>query len=346
MIMVEKTMRFSIIVPIYNKECYVRECLESIRNQIFEDFECLMIDDGSTDSSSRICKEFSTDDDRFKYFYKENGGLVSARKFGAHRATGEYVINIDADDFIKNDFLRVINEEIERNSPDTVCFKYTFFRMNKECKADIGQAIGFFEGKQTSEILKKYLFDNEQERINSGAILFNICTKAVERELYIKSQEKVDSRITSGEDTVFTFVWCFYTKRISCIDYDGYMYRQEESSIEHTFNMNCFSNLELVCNEMMRINDKLDGEYQNNIRAYQFYRLERYVYLLAQNSKSMYKFLQSITAVKNEHPDLFDFKFDIKSLNCSNKTKYCILRNKLFYVSYLFGRTIYKGKLS
>lgn len=146
-------MRFSIIVPIYNKECYVRECLESIRNQVFEDFECLMIDDGSTDSSSIICKEFSTDDDRFKYFYKENGGLVSARKFGAHQATGEYVINVDADDFIKNDFLKVINEEIERNSPDTVCFKYTFFRMNKEFKIDIGQVMGFFEGKQISEIL-------------------------------------------------------------------------------------------------------------------------------------------------------------------------------------------------
>ena len=124
------------------------------------------------------------------------------------------------------------------------------------------------------------------------------------------------------------------------------MYRQEESSIEHTFNMKYFSNLELVCNEMMRINDELDGGYQNNIHAYQFYRMERYIYLLAQNSKSMYKFLQSTTTVKNEHPDLFDFRFDIKSLNCANKIKYCILNNKLFYVSYFFARTIYMGKLS
>ena len=97
---------------------------------------------------------------------------------------------------------------------------------------------------------------------------------------------------------------------------------------------------------MMRINDELDGGYQNNIHAYQFYRMERYIYLLAQNSKSMYKFLQSTTTVKNEHPDLFDFRFDIKSLNCANKIKYCILNNKLFYVSYFFARTIYMGKLS
>ena len=337
-------MRFSIIVPIYNKECYVRECLESIRNQVFEDFECLMIDDGSTDSSSIICKEFSTDDDRFKYFYKENGGLVSARKFGAHQATGEYVINVDADDFIKNDFLKVINEEIERNSPDTVCFKYTFFRMNKEFKIDIGQVMGFFEGNQISEILKKYLFDNEQERVNSGSILFNICTKAVERELYIKCQEKVDSRITSGEDTVFTFVWCFYTKRISCIDYDGYMYRQEESSIEHTFNMKYFSNLELVCNEMMRINDELDGGYQNNIHAYQFYRLERYIYLLAQNSMSYFEFKDKMKQVINDFPRLIDVRF-LNRFRVSNTIRYLIIKNKFWIATYILAKTRYKDKL-
>ena len=337
-------MQFSIIVPIYNKEFYVRECLESIRSQSFEDFECLMIDDGSTDSSSRICKEFSSDDERFKYYYKENGGLVSARKFGAHRAIGEYVINVDADDFIKNDFLKVINEEIERKSPDTVCFKYTFFRTNKEFKADIGQVIGSFEGKQTSDILKKYLFDNEQERINSGSILFNICTKAVERKLYIKCQEEVDNRITSGEDTVFTFVWCFYTKRISCIDYEGYMYRQEESSIERTFNMKYFSNLELVCNEIMRINDELDGGCQNNIHAYQFYRLERYIYLLAQNSKSYFEFKDKMKQVINDFPRLIDVRF-LNRFRVSNTIRYLIIKNKFWIATYILAKTRYKDKL-
>lgn len=337
-------MRFSIIVPIYNKECYVKECLESIRNQSFEDFECLMIDDGSTDSSSRICKEFSAGDERFKYFYKENGGLVSTRKFGAHHVSGDYVINIDADDFIKKDFLKVINEEIEKNTPDTVCFKYRFFRNNEEFKADIGQVIGFFEGNQSSTILKKYLFDNEKRRINSGSILFNICTKAVERELYIKCQEKVDSRITSGEDTVFTFVWCFNTKRISCIDYDGYMYRQDESSIEHTFNMNCFSNLELVYNEMMRINDELDGGYQNNIHAYQFYRLERYIYLLAQNSKLYFEFKKNIKQVIKDYPALIDVRFRNR-FRVSNNARYQIVKCRLWIACFILAKTKYKEKL-
>ena len=344
MVMVKKTMRFSIIVPIYNKECYVRECLESIRNQAFKDYECLMIDDGSTDSSFRICKELSTDDNRFKYFYKENGGLVSARKFGAHQAAGDYVINIDADDFIRNDFLQEINAEIERNSPDTVCFKYSFFITNQEVKADIGQAIGFFEGKQTSAIFKKYLFDNERERINSGSILFNICTKAVERELYVKCQEEVDNRVTSGEDTLFTFVWCFNAERISCINYDGYIYRQEKSSIEHKFNMKYFANLELVCTEMMRINDELDGEYQNSIHAYQFYRLERYIFLLAQNSKSYFEFSKKIKKVAKDYSKLVDVGF-CNRFGVSNKIRYQIIKNKLWIASYILAKTKYKDKL-
>lgn len=337
-------MRFSIIVPIYNKESYVKECLESIMNQSFKDFECLMIDDGSTDSSSRICKEFSADDERFKYFYKENGGLVSARKYGAQQATGEYVINVDADDFIKNDFLTVINEEIERNIPDTVCFKYTFYRNNEKSKADIGQAIGFFEGKQLNSVLKNYLFDNEKRYINSGSILFNIWAKAVKRDLYIKCQEKVDNRITSGEDTVFTFVWCLFTKRVSCMDYDGYMYRQEESSIEHTFSMKYFSNLELVCTEMMRINNELDGGYQNNIHAYKFYRLERYIYLLAQNSKSYFEFMKKFKQVIKDHSALFDVRF-WNRLNVLNNIRYRIVKNRLWIASYILAKTKYKDKL-
>ena len=337
-------MRFSIIVPIYNKECYVRECLESIRNQSFKDFECLMIDDGSTDSSSRICKEFSRDDDRFKYFYKENGGLVSARKFGAHHVSGDYVINVDADDFIKNDFLKVISEEIERSSPDTVCFRYTVFKSGLETDANISQPNGCFEGEKLVDLLRKFLFDDGKEYINSGSVLFNICTKAIKRELYIKCQDKVNNRVTSGEDTVFSFLWCFHCKKVSLIDYAGYIYRHEETSIEHTFNMRCFANLDLVCDELGKINKSYTGEYFNGIKAYQFYRLERYIFLLAQSSKGVWDFKKKIGQLKNEDPKLFDVDFRNNFRKGSN-IRYLIAKNKLFIASYVLAKTIYKGKL-
>lgn len=94
-------MEISIIVPIYNVEKYIFKCLESIVNQSFTDFEVILVDDGSTDNSSIICNKFVTEDSRFKYFYKNNGGLSDARNYGLNYAKGKYVVFIDSDDFIE-----------------------------------------------------------------------------------------------------------------------------------------------------------------------------------------------------------------------------------------------------
>lgn len=122
------------------------------------------------------------------------------------------------------------------------------------------------------------------------------------------------------------------------------MYRQEESSIEHTFNMKYFSNLELVCNEMMRINDELDGGYQNNIHAYQFYRLERYIYLLAQNSMSYFEFKDKMKQVINDFPRLIDVRF-LNRFRVSNTIRYLIIKNKFWIATYILAKTRYKDKL-
>lgn len=98
----------SVIVPIYNTEKYLKKCLDSIRNQTFTDFEVILVDDGSTDKSSEICKEFTDNDKRFKYYYKENGGSSSARNLGLRQATGEYIAFIDSDDSIDKDYLETL----------------------------------------------------------------------------------------------------------------------------------------------------------------------------------------------------------------------------------------------
>lgn len=89
----------SIIIPIYNAEKYLDVCLKSILNQSFTDYEVIMVDDGSSDSSGDICKKYSSQDERFRYFKKENGGSYKARLFGAEQATGEFVMFCDSDDY-------------------------------------------------------------------------------------------------------------------------------------------------------------------------------------------------------------------------------------------------------
>lgn len=93
-------MKFSFVVPIYNVEAYLERCIKSIIAQTYSDFEVILVDDGSTDSSLEICREYEKMDDRISVYSKENGGLSDARNYGLARASGEYVIFVDSDDYI------------------------------------------------------------------------------------------------------------------------------------------------------------------------------------------------------------------------------------------------------
>ncbi len=95
----------SIIVPMYNVENYIEKCLTSLKNQTYQNFEVIVIDDGSTDLSRDIVASFLVNDSRFKYFFKDNGGLSSARNTGIKKALGEYICFVDSDDFVDEDYI-------------------------------------------------------------------------------------------------------------------------------------------------------------------------------------------------------------------------------------------------
>lgn len=96
----------SIIIPVYNAEKYLRRCIESVLSQSFTDFELILVDDGSKDSSPQICDEYVAKDDRVRVIHKENGGVSAARNDGLDIAKGEYVTFIDSDDWVKKEYLQ------------------------------------------------------------------------------------------------------------------------------------------------------------------------------------------------------------------------------------------------
>ena len=100
-------MKITVIVPIYNVEDLLSECLLSLKEQDFLEYEVLLIDDGSTDRSSSIALEFAKNNKKFLYFRKENGGLSSARNFGILKAKGEYIAFVDSDDFVNKNFYNI-----------------------------------------------------------------------------------------------------------------------------------------------------------------------------------------------------------------------------------------------
>ena len=112
----------SIIVPIYNVEKYIKECIDSIINQTYKNLEIILVDDGSPDCCPKICDEYSKKDKRIKVIHKENGGLSSARNAGLDVAKGEYVSFIDSDDVVDEKFIETLyNLCIENNCDISEC---------------------------------------------------------------------------------------------------------------------------------------------------------------------------------------------------------------------------------
>lgn len=114
----------SVIVPVYNVSRYIKKCIISILSQTYNDFELLLIDDGSTDKSGIICDYYQKQDDRIKVFHKENGGLSDARNYGIERAIGDYVTFIDSDDYVASNYLETLFQLIIKYDADvsSVCF--------------------------------------------------------------------------------------------------------------------------------------------------------------------------------------------------------------------------------
>lgn len=122
----------SVIVPVYNVEKYLGKCLDSILDQTFEDFEVLLIDDGSSDRSGEICRRYEEKDERVRYIQKENGGAGQARNYGVNLARGKYISFVDSDDYIDAHMLGVLYENITKSGADVAsCGVYNVFQQKR-----------------------------------------------------------------------------------------------------------------------------------------------------------------------------------------------------------------------
>ena len=119
--------KISIIIPMYNVEKYLRRCLDSVKNQTFENWQAICVDDGSPDKSGEIAEEYAKTDKRFVVVHKENGGLSDARNAGMPKASGEYIMFLDSDDFIHPQTMEIAYNLAQKNNSDIVSFTYDRF---------------------------------------------------------------------------------------------------------------------------------------------------------------------------------------------------------------------------
>ena len=129
---------FSIIVAVYNVEKYLEECLDSILQQSYEFWECILVNDGSSDKKSgEICDAYAKKDTRFKVFHRENEGSLLARRFGFRQSSGEYVLFMDSDDYVHKDLLRHVNSIIEQSQSDLVIYRFQWVGRGKSVDSEI-----------------------------------------------------------------------------------------------------------------------------------------------------------------------------------------------------------------
>ncbi len=221
-------MLFSIIVPIYKVEEYLAQCVDSILEQSYTDFEVILVDDGSPDNCPKMCDDYAKKDKRVKVVHKENGGLISARKAGLEIAQGDYIVNIDGDDFVKKDFLSTIASAIEKYSVDMVCFGYEETDGINSRKKDIYKCeLGFYDREKIEKDIFPILFESESgESFPAGIVL-----KVTKKEVIKPILSGIDSRIVIGEDAVCSKICLFFANSIYVEDKSIYCYRTNLQSL-------------------------------------------------------------------------------------------------------------------
>lgn len=199
----DKVPFLSIIVPAYNVEKYINQCVDSILKQSFTDFELLLVDDGSKDSTGEICDRYAGQDSRVRVIHKQNGGLVSARKAGLAEAEGEYAAYVDGDDWVSVEMFEKLCECARKENVDIVIVDYYAAYEDKNIKSTQNMRAGRYDREQIREEIYPSLIC-KGEYFSFG---FFPCVwgKIFKRELLLEKQMQVDDAIRLGEDAA-----CFY----------------------------------------------------------------------------------------------------------------------------------------
>ena len=206
--------KISIIVPCYNQAQYLDEALQSVLDQTYSDWECIIVNDGSPDNTEEVAKKWVLSDTRFKYLYKENGGLSSARNAGISIAEGEFILPLDADDKIGQDYLKLALQAFQEDASLKVVY----------CKAEkFGEQSGIWN-LPTFSIL-------EIARCNS------IFCSAVFKKSEWQRVGGYDSNMIYGlEDWEFWIAILKEAGNVKCIDYIGFYYRITAGSMARSIN--------------------------------------------------------------------------------------------------------------
>ena len=208
----DKKVKMSVIIPVYNKEGYLNELISDLINQTFTDYECILVDDGSTDGSGAICDKAYDADDRFKVFHIKNGGVSNARNFGIDKAQGEYITFVDSDDRLYPEYLDNLFRLITENDVDFVISGLENFWIGLDKKTYTKAP--YTGKKKKSEILSTF------GEVQKETGIFGFCVAKIFRKDLI-DDIRFDKNLKLAEDLDF---YLKIYKKINSIYFDDKCY--------------------------------------------------------------------------------------------------------------------------
>lgn len=216
------TPKFSIVIPVYNAEKYLGECVESVLLQSVTDFELILVDDGSTDESGHLCDRFALRDSRVRVIHQQNSGHITARMNGVSAAIGDYIMFMDSDDYWLDGALSTVEKNLVCFGCDMLVFRLR--KGNENCH-------DFFGG------VRSYITHSEYFTVSLAESGMNsLVIKAYARKLFENVDISAFSELRNSEDLVLSTMLAQAAEKISYIPEVIYYYRQNEGSITNSFN--------------------------------------------------------------------------------------------------------------
>lgn len=236
-------MRLSIIVPVYNVESYLSECIESVLNQIYPNYEMILIDDGSTDESGNICDEYSAlYPNTIKAFHISNAGPLYARLYGMEVSQGDALVFLDSDDTLRNDALQKIADSFTEDC-DMVLYNAELTEAFSSKEIKYSYASGQKFEKNTKQILCSDIL--------MGRIPNSVCTKAIRKQSAVLPEHLSRlGRVKYGEDLILSAYFITNCRKIAYIQEGLYHYRVRQGSAVHSFDMQRKDSIKIVHTEL------------------------------------------------------------------------------------------------
>lgn len=221
----QKDIQFSIVVPAYNAEKYIDQCIQSVQEQTYENFELILVNDGSEDNTERICCNYAVEDVRIKVYHQENQGQTAARKNGLVHSSAKYVLFLDSDDWLERDTLERCCHALKEKDSQMIVFGSKKYTKNKAYEEPVPYRTGFYEREQIEKNIIPSLLMNQEGKFFPRALW----GKVYEREFLKRHLNLIPEIIRNGEDMCCVISMVMECSTINILSSCLYCYRASDN---------------------------------------------------------------------------------------------------------------------